>query len=196
MRPTFTTTLESRHSVEGFRPSVPQQGECSRIRRTYGGRKARAPERVRDPFKGGRLEQQLPMKPIRSITDRRERGPRLWSRGRTGLFAAVAFTLAWLFHFAALDVSRRDVTVFILLSACAAVAQGLSSPTSQDHPYFTSLVFLAAGALLLPPTLVALMGVATYMSPWTPPRPLRTLLFETWSAASKIARACIRVISG
>src|SRR5919201_4342513 len=49
---------------------------------------------------------------------------------------------------------------FFLLATCAAVAQLFVVRPPRDQSYHTTNVFLIPAALLLPPELVALMGVA------------------------------------
>jgi diguanylate cyclase (GGDEF)-like protein/putative nucleotidyltransferase with HDIG domain len=57
-------------------------------------------------------------------------------------------------------------TAFLVLSSCAAVAQLLVVRTTRDQSYHTSTAFLIAGALLLPPQLVVLMGVVQHLPEW------------------------------
>ena len=55
---------------------------------------------------------------------------------------------------------------FVVLSACAALAQLFVVRTTRDQSYHTSTAFLIAGALLLPPELVVLMGVVQHVPEW------------------------------
>jgi diguanylate cyclase (GGDEF)-like protein/putative nucleotidyltransferase with HDIG domain len=57
-------------------------------------------------------------------------------------------------------------TAFLVLSGCAAVAQLFVVRTIRDQSYHTSTAFLIAGALLLPPELVVLMGVVQHVPDW------------------------------
>jgi diguanylate cyclase (GGDEF)-like protein/putative nucleotidyltransferase with HDIG domain len=57
-------------------------------------------------------------------------------------------------------------TAFLVLSTCAAVAQLFVVRTTRDQSYHTSTAFLLAGALLLPPHLVVLMGVVQHIPEW------------------------------
>src|SRR6266536_13596 len=57
-------------------------------------------------------------------------------------------------------------TAFLVLSVCAAVAQLFVVRTTRDQAYHTSTAFLVAGALLLPPELVVLMGVVQHVPEW------------------------------
>jgi diguanylate cyclase (GGDEF)-like protein/putative nucleotidyltransferase with HDIG domain len=55
---------------------------------------------------------------------------------------------------------------FLLLAAGAAVAQLFMVRTPRDQSYHTTIVFLIPAALLLPPELVALMGVIYTIPEW------------------------------
>src|ERR1041384_319699 len=55
---------------------------------------------------------------------------------------------------------------FFVLAACAAVAQLFVVRTPRDQSYHTSIVFLIPAAILLPPELVALMGVVQHIPEW------------------------------
>jgi diguanylate cyclase (GGDEF)-like protein/putative nucleotidyltransferase with HDIG domain len=57
-------------------------------------------------------------------------------------------------------------TAFVVLSVCAALAQLFVVQTTRDQSYHTSTAFLIAGALLLPPELVVLMGVVQHVPEW------------------------------
>src|SRR5438105_6905927 len=67
---------------------------------------------------------------------------------------------------ARLDVHTHGWPTFLVLAGCAAVAQLFGVTTIRDHSYQTSIVFLIAAALLLPPELVALMGVVQHIPEW------------------------------
>jgi diguanylate cyclase (GGDEF)-like protein/putative nucleotidyltransferase with HDIG domain len=60
----------------------------------------------------------------------------------------------------------RGWTAFVVLSTCAAIAQLFVVRTTRDQSYHTSAAFLLAGALLLPPELVVLMGVVQHIPEW------------------------------
>src|SRR4051812_863584 len=55
-----------------------------------------------------------------------------------------------------LDTGTRGWPTFLALAASAGLAQIFVVRTIRDQSYPTSIVFLVAGALLLPPELVAL----------------------------------------
>ena len=74
--------------------------------------------------------------------------------------AAVAATVFTLAH-AAPD--REDWLLFVALGSGAALAQRLIIPTGRNHGFPIAVVFLVTAALLLPPQLVALMGIAQHV---------------------------------
>jgi diguanylate cyclase (GGDEF)-like protein/putative nucleotidyltransferase with HDIG domain len=55
---------------------------------------------------------------------------------------------------------------FLVLASCAAIAQLFVVRTPRDQSYHTTIVFLIPAALLLPPELVALMGVVQHIPEW------------------------------
>jgi diguanylate cyclase (GGDEF)-like protein/putative nucleotidyltransferase with HDIG domain len=55
---------------------------------------------------------------------------------------------------------------FFVLGSAAAVAQLFVVRTPRDQAYHTAIVFLIAGAFLLPPELVALMGIVQHLPEW------------------------------
>jgi two-component system, cell cycle sensor histidine kinase and response regulator CckA len=57
----------------------------------------------------------------------------------------------------------EDWLIFAALAASAAVAQRLLIPVGRHHGFPMAVVFLVAAALLLPPELVALMGLAQHL---------------------------------
>jgi diguanylate cyclase (GGDEF)-like protein/putative nucleotidyltransferase with HDIG domain len=94
--------------------------------------------------------------------------PALPSGARFYYTAVLAVTLA-----AALPLvpqihrsTAHDWTAFLVLSFGAAVAQLFVVRTTRDQSYHTSTAFLIAGALLLPPGLVLLMGVVQHLPEW------------------------------
>jgi diguanylate cyclase (GGDEF)-like protein/putative nucleotidyltransferase with HDIG domain len=64
------------------------------------------------------------------------------------------------------DTHTHRWTAFLVLSTCAALAQLFVVRTTRDQSYHTSVAFLIAGALLLPPELVVLMGVVQHIPEW------------------------------
>jgi len=61
-----------------------------------------------------------------------------------------------------LRLEPRDLLVFALLCLGAAFGSILIVSTERNHGFNTALVFIAAAVVLLPPALVALMGLAQY----------------------------------
>jgi diguanylate cyclase (GGDEF)-like protein/putative nucleotidyltransferase with HDIG domain len=76
---------------------------------------------------------------------------------------AVAAALVPLSH---LKPSSHGWPTFLVLASCAAVAQLFVVRTPRDQSYHTTIVFLIPAALLLPPELVALMGIVQHIPEW------------------------------
>jgi PAS domain S-box-containing protein len=76
--------------------------------------------------------------------------------------AAVAVVAASLPVLLRLQLQPRDLLVFALLGLGAALGSILFVPTERNHGFTTALVFTAAAVMLLPPALIALMGLAQY----------------------------------
>ena len=57
-------------------------------------------------------------------------------------------------------------TTFVILGTIAAVAQLFVVRTPRNQSYHTTIVFLIPAAMLLPPELVALIGVAMHIPEW------------------------------
>ena len=75
---------------------------------------------------------------------------------------AVAAVAASLPALSQLRLEPRDLLVFALLCLGAAFGSILIVSTERNHGFNTALVFIAAAVVLLPPALVALMGLAQY----------------------------------
>jgi diguanylate cyclase (GGDEF)-like protein/putative nucleotidyltransferase with HDIG domain len=60
----------------------------------------------------------------------------------------------------------RDWGIFLVLASAAALAQLFPARTPRDQTYATAVIFLVAGALLLPPELVALMATVQLVPEW------------------------------
>ncbi len=80
----------------------------------------------------------------------------------TGALAAAAAAVP----FAHLSLDTGGWATFFVLSACAAVAQLFVVRTPRDQSYHTTIVFLIPGVLLLPPELIALLGVVYGIPEW------------------------------
>ena len=77
--------------------------------------------------------------------------------------AAVGVAVPFL---AKLNAPTLPWITFLLLGASAATAQLFVVHTPRNQSYQTTVVFLVAAALLLPPELLALMGVVQYLPEW------------------------------
>ncbi len=101
---------------------------------------------------------------------------------RPGVYAAAAVAATALFATAAvarLGEGTHGWPTFLVLAACATAAQLVAVRTTRDDAYLSSLPFLVAAALLLPPELVALMGAVPHTLAWAVQRgPGRTQAFE------------------
>jgi PAS domain S-box-containing protein len=75
----------------------------------------------------------------------------------------VAAVVAGLLTLTASAPDGEDWLTFAAFAACAALAQHLIIPTGRSHGFPMAVVFLVASALLLPPQLVALMGIAQHV---------------------------------
>ena len=68
-----------------------------------------------------------------------------------------------------LRLEPRELLVFALLCLGAAFGSILIVSTERNHGFNTALVFIAAAVVLLPPALIALMGLAQYWPELDPP---------------------------
>ncbi|MFL5937355.1 MAG: PAS domain S-box protein [Gaiellaceae bacterium] len=64
------------------------------------------------------------------------------------------------------DAAPSSWLTFVALAASAATAQVFIVRTGRSHGFHTAIVFVTAGALLLPPELVALMVVIQHVPEW------------------------------
>src|SRR4029079_13111649 len=64
------------------------------------------------------------------------------------------------------DVPRDKWTTFAILAAGAALTHTYTVRTSRDTAFHTSWVFLIPSAMLLPPELVALVGIVMHIPEW------------------------------
>ena len=91
----------------------------------------------------------------------------LQPRAKAFLFAIGALaTAAAIVPFAHLSLDTSGWLTFLALGACAAVAQLFVVITPRDQSYHTTIVFLIPGVLLLPPELIALLGVVYCIPEW------------------------------
>ena len=105
----------------------------------------------------------------RKATDGQDKAPAKQGAGSlpavakayVALVAAVALAVS-LPVLSQLQVEPSDLLVFALLCLGAAFGSLLIVSTERNHGFNTALVFIAAAVVLLPPALVALMGLAQY----------------------------------
>jgi len=97
-----------------------------------------------------------------------EQGEPTLSRGAKLYLAAVgiATVVAAFVPLSHLSPETRGWPTFLVIASCAAIAQLFVVRTPRDQSYHTSLVFLIPAALLLPPELVALVGLVQHIPEW------------------------------
>jgi diguanylate cyclase (GGDEF)-like protein/putative nucleotidyltransferase with HDIG domain len=79
---------------------------------------------------------------------------------------AVATAVAAFVPLTHLSPNTHGWPTFFVLATCAAIAQLFVVRTPRDQSYHTTIVFLIPAAILLPPELVALMGVVQHIPEW------------------------------
>ena len=88
-------------------------------------------------------------------------------RAKAYLYAVgILAVLAAFVPFSHLSPDTAGWPTFFVLAACAAVAQLFVVITPRDQSYHTSNVFLIAAVLLLPPELIALLGIVYGIPEW------------------------------
>src|SRR5690349_21521813 len=109
----------------------------------------------------------MPGVPNETDAPLRAAAPRLSAAPTPYLTAVAAASLgAAATPLARLHVHTHGWLAFAVLSSLAAIAQLFVVRTAHDHSYHTAIVFLVAAALLLPPEMVALMGVVQHVPEW------------------------------
>ena len=109
--------------------------------------------------------------------------------------AAVAATTPFLVQIQ--QVAPRDWVTFTILGAAVAVAQIFVVVTPANQSYHTTVVFLIASALLLPPELVALMAVVQHVPDWLKrrlPFHIQTFNIANYTLATMGAAAVVDLI--
>src|SRR3954465_13181066 len=112
--------------------------------------------------------------------------------------AALAATLPLLTRLSGSETSKW--TTFLILAAGAAASHTYTVRTARDTAFHTSWVFLIPSALLLPPELVALLGVVMHVPEWLKERYAWYIQsfnicnytlgnLATWGAAALLLRA-------
>jgi diguanylate cyclase (GGDEF)-like protein/putative nucleotidyltransferase with HDIG domain len=79
---------------------------------------------------------------------------------------ALATLVAAAVPLSSLSIHTPGWPTFVVLATCAAIAQLFVVRTPRDQSYHTTIVFLIPAALLLPPELVALVGVVQHVPEW------------------------------
>jgi diguanylate cyclase (GGDEF)-like protein/putative nucleotidyltransferase with HDIG domain len=99
---------------------------------------------------------------------RRQGDARLSGRAALFLFAVAVATVATAAEpLSQLGTGTRGWGTFLVLATAAAVAQLFAARAPQNAArYYTTVVFLIAGVLLLPAGLVALLGVVQHVPEW------------------------------
>jgi diguanylate cyclase (GGDEF)-like protein/putative nucleotidyltransferase with HDIG domain len=97
-----------------------------------------------------------------------EHGEPSLSRGAKLYLGAIglATLVAALPPLSRLSPDTNEWPTFLVLAVCAAIAQLFVVRTPRDQSYHTTIVFLIPAALLLPPELVALMGIVQHVPEW------------------------------
>ena len=97
-----------------------------------------------------------------------------------------------------LGASTPDWLTFLLLASAAAVAQVFIVRTGRSHGFHTAIIFIVAGALLLPPELVVLMVVVQHLPEWVKERYpwfIQTFNIANFALASLAAWAVANAIA-
>jgi diguanylate cyclase (GGDEF)-like protein/putative nucleotidyltransferase with HDIG domain len=93
--------------------------------------------------------------------------PRLEPKAAAYFFVVAAATAATVGPLLTrLETETRGWTTFVILGLIAAVAQLFVVRTPRNQSYHTTIVFLIPAAMLLPPELVALIGVIQHIPEW------------------------------
>jgi diguanylate cyclase (GGDEF)-like protein/putative nucleotidyltransferase with HDIG domain len=88
-------------------------------------------------------------------------------RAKAYLYAVgVAAVAAAVVPLSRLSPDSEGWPAFFVLAACAAVAQLFMVRTPRDQSYHTTIVFFVPAALLLPPELIALLGIVYGIPEW------------------------------
>jgi diguanylate cyclase (GGDEF)-like protein/putative nucleotidyltransferase with HDIG domain len=96
-------------------------------------------------------------------TGRSEQLPR---NARLYILLVVAATAAATLPFMSRLQDTNHWVAFFILGTAAATAQLFRVQTPRDQAYHTAIVFVIAAAFLLPPELVALMGIVQHIPEW------------------------------
>src|SRR4051812_11416119 len=94
------------------------------------------------------------------------RNEQLPLKARIYFFAVAAATAASTLPFLGRLQHTHDWIAFLVLGTAAATAQVFVVRTPNNQAYHTAIPFVLAAALLLPPELVALMGIVQHVPEW------------------------------
>ncbi|MFL5965653.1 MAG: diguanylate cyclase [Gaiellaceae bacterium] len=94
------------------------------------------------------------------------RNEQLPLRARIYFFAVASATAASTLPFLGRLQHTHDWIAFLVLGTAAATAQVFVVRTPNNQAYHTAIPFVLAAALLLPPELVALMGIVQHVPEW------------------------------
>jgi diguanylate cyclase (GGDEF)-like protein len=97
-------------------------------------------------------------------------GDGLPGQARVYLLAVAAAATAAAAGSTGAPLSRESVVAFLLLTACASIAQLFVVRTPANQLFHTAVAFVVAAALVLPPELVALMVVVQHVPDWVKER--------------------------
>jgi diguanylate cyclase (GGDEF)-like protein/putative nucleotidyltransferase with HDIG domain len=112
---------------------------------------------------------------------------------------AAAFAVAAIPPLSHLKASTNGWTTFAILVVIAATAQLFVVRTPRNQSYHTTIVFLIPAAMLLPPELVALMGIVHQLPEWLKTRSawyIQSFNICNWTLAMLSAWACFHAIDG
>src|SRR5436190_4174089 len=112
---------------------------------------------------------------------------------------AAVFTVAAIPPLSHLNASTNGWTTFAILVVIAATAQLFVVRTPRNQSYHTTIVFLIPAAMLLPPELVALMGIVHQLPEWLKTRSawyIQSFNICNWTLSMLSAWACFHAING
>ncbi len=112
---------------------------------------------------------------------------------------AGAFAVAAIPSLAQLKASTNGWATFAILVVIAATAQLFVVRTPRNQSYHTTIVFLIPAAMLLPPELVALMGIVHQLPEWLKTRSawyIQSFNICNWTLAMLAAWSCFHAVDG
>ena len=115
------------------------------------------------------------------------------------IVVAAVFAVAAIPPLSHLKASTNGWTTFAILVVIAATAQLFVVRTPRNQSYHTTIVFLIPAAMLLPPELVALMGIVHQLPEWLKTRSawyIQSFNICNWTLAMLSAWACFHAIDG